>query len=202
MLGKAQSKWVLLRFIKRYQNELRANDKLWGSVAWRLLEVNSDRRALRWTSDWATRGQASANGLLSAVIIHRRFNEVSQAQLVSRAAVKLPRSTDTTLHELWLALDDALDGQPDMGLAFLKRVPEESLNTYYQFIFRLLEAVTNECPCKNPRGHLNCAVGALPGFRRTPELRRAYRDSIMALARQRGTVGAWFWGKMKVVFAS
>src|SRR5262249_30562300 len=132
--------WEVRWFVWKYRNDLKKDDGTWGGIAHALLRVGPPSRLVAWTSDWASRNNASGAALLCAAVVRRRLNDAAGAHAINERALDRQHDSSRQMHEIWLALDDVIAGQPEAAVRRLERVSNSELTHYYLFLKQLVSA--------------------------------------------------------------
>jgi tetratricopeptide (TPR) repeat protein len=132
------SGWLpLLRFVRRHRAALAADADTWASVGYALSSAGRHRRAAAWLAGWRARSGLKPWMLLNLVLSLRELGRDGEAAEAGRAAVALAPDHTTPMHEVMLALDAALAGEP--GAAGRLGREHRTLGAHYRCLVALVE---------------------------------------------------------------
>jgi len=193
------------RFARDHRDALRRDDRTWAMVGSALASEPSPDATIEWLGDYASRRQARPWMLLSLAVALRRAGRDAEAAGVSADAITRGIDSSVSCHLAWLAWDDAVAGDGGEAAAKLDRIVDRDLNELHRFVHHLTRAITVVAR-GNDRSlaggamaqaakQLYGARAVFSGFRRTPPLRRMYRQAIRQIARRhRGLAGILWLG--------
>jgi hypothetical protein len=128
-------------FVFRNRNWLRSTTWAWAYAGYILMCSGACRAAARWFVDWrqrtGLRGWMIYN-VSKALRVAGREDEALQANF---AAAGLPRDRWSTPHDLWLAADALLRGNPQPARRCLENVSRSGLDPEFQFVCSVMEIV-------------------------------------------------------------
>lgn len=192
----------LKRFVRKNRRWLGERTFTWGSAGYGLTGLREYRLAARWQSDWRDREDTEAWMLVNVAEGLRATGREAEAVEASRFALTLPPAFGQHLHQLWLAVDETLEGNLPAAKERLENVDVESLDDDYQFLLTMVEgivAVAEALPdqagrvFREARKRMVRAREAYKTYPLEPARRSTYRRSLAALAKHRGTLGAKLW---------
>lgn len=190
------------KFLRRYQEALRASTLCWGGVGYALMGIPDGARTAAWMFDWAERSDAKPWMLINLNLGLRALGRDAVAAAVNRHALTLPADHTTPYHRLWLALDDVVAGQADAATTWLDGVDPARADATHAFLHELVQVVLDvlrAAPAERParfasaRSRLAEAVARPLPAEDVPALRQAHRRAVRRLAQDVGTWPAWFW---------
>ncbi len=192
----------LKRFVRKNRDWLRERTFTWGSAGYGLTGLREYQLAARWQSDWRDREDIEAWMLVNVAEGLRATGREAEAAEASRLALTLPPAFGQHLHHLWLAIDEAFGRNISAAKEHLAGVDVESLDDDYQFLLTMIEGIVAmaEAPSdqaghvfREARQKMVRARAAYKTYPQEPARRLAYRRSLAALAKHRGTLGAKLW---------
>lgn len=135
---------LLKKLIVDYEARLRSRTAWWGLVGRALLQNNDYDRVIDWMKDWNSRKDIESWMLLNlAVALRSSVKTYPQSAKVSQHALQLASDSSWQYHTLWLALDDALDGDMPEAIKKLRVISPTDLNPFYAVLFRLTRGVVD-----------------------------------------------------------
>lgn len=197
--GNAQK---LKAFIRKNKNWLRARTFTWGAAGYGLTGLRAYRLAAQWQSDWRDRDDIEPWMLVNVAEGLRAVGRGAEAVEASRFALSLPPAYGQHLHHLWLATDEVLEGNVAAAKEHLESADVDSLDDDYQFLLTMIEGIVEMAAAppeqagrvfREARRRIVRARAAYKAYPREVARRLAYRRSLAALARHRGTLGARLW---------
>jgi tetratricopeptide (TPR) repeat protein len=205
-LGKPASAARLHQCIARYDKLLRETNRAWAKTAQALVEVRDWALAAAWVADWDRRDPKEPWMLHPAALTFRMLNRLEEAYAASRKALMIPVDDTTTPdHQVWVALEDALNGRAAEAAALLHQVEPEDLDDLPRLFFVLAEtlaavqrAVSNRSAAFSEAKRK--AEEALANFapkEANEDLTRTYRRWTARIAKDAGGLSAWAWGVWK-----
>jgi tetratricopeptide (TPR) repeat protein len=202
-LTKAKMSAPLRQCIRRYGDALRDSTSDWGNVGYCFASLEDYRQAVEWMRDWPERRDAQPWMLINLAIALRGLGDHTSANPVSRRALELPSDYTSKYHRLWLALDEALAGNPDAAREGLNNLDTASCDVTHKYVHRLVEtllSVQQAAPAerssafRRARKQLDDATRTMVPLN---DDRRAllvsYRRCVRRLALDRGGVPAFVW---------
>ncbi len=161
VLGENKKTGYLQTLLRQQRGMLQADAQLWGSVGYALLLVQKYRSVIAWLENWSKRADVLPWMLLNLVASLLRLGLEKEALEVSRRAVTLKPDHTTAQHQLWLALESALQGEAEHADAILSEIREDELSAYTKTLLSIIQA-------------LRAVQSAPPGERRS-ELKKQRR---------------------------
>ena len=179
--------------------ELAGDVSAWGTAGYALSSAKRHRRAAEWLAGWRERDGVRPWMLVNLAISLRDLGREAAAREASAGALRLTRDHSSPMHEVLLACDAALDGDP--GPAARLGREHEGLTGYYRFLLEMARAIAatggadRRAAFVVARRHLRAAAAAKPDLSTEPHLRRVRRRAIARVARARAGGGALapFW---------
>jgi tetratricopeptide (TPR) repeat protein len=201
-LGERGRRWRLGRCLARHRALLRQDSRLWGSAGYALVCIRAYRKTTAWLSDWSGRPGVSPWMLSNLVLALRNLGRHQEAHALSRHAAGLPRDHTSSLHELWLAAEDALAGDSPSATKRLKDLDATVFAPYYEAMRNMAKAVC-EVQCHGRRGFVSAKRYLRQAATQTPmdhALVSIYRRSLRRVAHDCGGFlpAIWsFWQRLK-----
>jgi len=196
-------KGVLLRFIKKYGERLRASTETWGQVGVALLNLRHSARAARWLADWRARDDVQPWMLVNVAVARRHVGDFAEAAAASEHALTLPRDHTFAYHGAMAAFEAALRGEGARARKILADSSGDAATGHVAFWRSLAEAVCAAADAaaepdrrrrfRLARGKVGDAKRSEPMFRRQPGLRRGQARAARAIARSVGGPLARLW---------
>ena len=191
--------------LKQYRPAIHAHTRLWGQVAFGLLQVNDLQGCVKWTADWHARDDAKPWMLVKAADARRCLNQFDEAMAINQHAMSLPPDNGSVHHEMWLGLEAVLAGDLDSAGQFVGHIEPESLDDYLKMLHQLMEAMAavvaspqgdGQAAYANGRRVIRQAVGSAPWVKQDAAMKMALRRVSAAMAQRRGGLLAKFahWG--------
>src|SRR5262249_14616350 len=100
-------------FVRRHRKLLRSHNACWEGVGHAMVLLKWYRRATAWLSDWQSRSGLQPWMLINLVVSFRCLSKDQQSASVSHVALSMPQDSSWYAHHLWLALDEAVEGDID-----------------------------------------------------------------------------------------
>jgi tetratricopeptide (TPR) repeat protein len=203
-LGNAKKRRPLLGWMRTYRDLFREDTWGWGTIGYALSLADADHAVVAWMPDWAAHADAEPWMLINLVLALRGLGRLAEARRVGEHTLKVLRPDYTTpYHEVWLTLDEAVDGDTAAAAQRLAAMDQRKLDDYYQVIRTLAECVLQVRQASPPErgGAFNEARRRLLALAARSEpiqhdraLRAAYRRCVRRLAADRGGLKAALWG--------
>ncbi len=191
-LGERKKVDLLKRLLDRYGKWLRADIRTWAAVGYALTACGEYRRTAQWMKDWRSQKEIAPWHLYNLVLSLRHCGHDREARAISLHAIAMPQQDDSRSdHQLWLALDDALEGNIVSSEARLAEFDGHGLKDCARLLRMMVRSITDvrESPPADRRAEFRSAKRRmLRDFRekigRGPaELRRAYRRTVRRMAK-------------------
>jgi tetratricopeptide (TPR) repeat protein len=200
MLGERRQVAVFLLFVVLHFSLLRSVTVLWGAVSYALVCFRWYGAVRRWMRDWRERADARPWMLLNLSMGLRAGGRDRDAAQAAERALSLPPDHTVASHQLWQALDAALEGDLSRANELL-RASEGPSHTVYGYLRSATQAVIlalgEKTPERDPfseaRHAYDKAVRDTAGLLRDPLLRRVHRRCLSAIRRAAGARALWWW---------
>jgi tetratricopeptide (TPR) repeat protein len=185
---------ALRRLLASHGARLAGDVSAWGTAGYALSSAKRHRRAAEWLAGWRERDGVRPWMLVNLAISLRDLGREAEAREASAAALQLTRDHTSLMHEVLLACDAALGGDP--GPAARLGREHEGLTGYYRFLLEMARAIAasggadRRAAFAAARRHLRAAAAAKPDLSTEPHLRRVRRRAIARVARARAGGGA------------
>lgn len=205
-LGKPATAARLHECIARYDKVLRETNRGWAKTAQALLELRDWGVVAAWVADWDRRDLKEPWMLHPAALAFRMLDRMEDAYAVSRKALLAPvNDTSTPDHQVWVALEDALNGKATEAAGLLRQIEPEDLDDVPRLFFVLAETLVAVQRATGNRSALfheakKKADEALANFapkEPNDDLTRTYRRWTARLAKEAGGLSGWVWGVWK-----
>lgn len=189
-LGQARAGVRLALCIRRHRIVLRSHPRAWGTVGYALMNVCRYRAAVNWLADWQRREDVEPWMLSNLALALRALGRRGEANRVNRHAVSLPSGTSTAHHQLWLALDELLDGVSGDMAMHLDAIDTADFDATNKYLHRLAQILRDVATADGDavRSAARGARKALLGLNRTttipPEDYPAVLDAARRASRQ------------------
>ncbi len=195
-LGSAARPEPLQAFIRRNRKRLRRHAHTWAAAGQALSDVDLDRNAVRWLSDWPRRDDVTPQALFYLVLSLWKLGRRHKAVEASRRALEMPPDHSAPFHLLWLAVDRVLEGEEPAAREMLQPLDAGTFNQYYAALYELVAVAADSRPYAEAAGRMRAVRGGAPGeVARDVLFRTIYRRLRRRLARRhgRGAQAAWQW---------
>lgn len=204
-LAKPASAARLHECIARYDKRLRETDRGWAKTAQALVDVRDWNVSAAWVADWDRRDMAEPWMLHPAALTFRMLNRMDEAFAVSRRALKAPTDDHTTPdHQVWVALEEALNGNTTQAASLLLQIEPEDLDDLPRLYFAFAEtlvlvqrAANRAAAFNEAKKKVDEALASFAPKEPNEDLTRTYRRWTTRVAKDAGTLSAWAWGLWK-----
>ena len=205
-LAKPATAARLHECVARYDKLLRETNRAWAKVAQALIAVGDWKVAAAWVADWDRREPKEPWMLYPAALTFRMLDRMEEAYAVSQKALMSPADDTTTPdHQVWVAIEDALNGRSTEAAGLLLQIEPEDLDDLPHLYFILAEALVAVQRAGANRAAAFAAAkkkaeDALASFApKEPniDLMRTYRRWTARLAKDAGGLSGWAWGLWK-----
>ena len=204
-LGKPASAARLHELVARFDQILRETPRGWAKTAEALVAVNDFNVVASWVADWRTREVTEPWMLYPAALCFRTLDRVNEAYEVSFKALTLPNQDPTVAdHQVWVALEDALNGRGKEAGYLLEEIEVDDLDDLPRLFHVLAEtlvavqqATTSEARTAAFVDAKKKAEEALARYapkESNGDLSRTYRRWTQRLSADAGSLAAWAWG--------
>jgi len=146
---------------------------------------------IEWMDDWRTRDGVRPWMVSALVVSYRTLKSADEALEAGRGALRLAPDHSYPLHRLWVAFEETVRGDAASGRAALQEISPDALNSYYQCLRWMLQAMVDS----SPEG-LKSALKALPTLQQEAALLRAWRQAVRLVARSQGGFRG-FWTRFR-----
>jgi tetratricopeptide (TPR) repeat protein len=143
-LGRRKDRRAVDACRRRYLGVLREDTHGWGTLGYALTTLGRHRAAAGWLRDWPGRDAARPWMLINLVLSLRALGRVGEANRVGRHALGLDTDYTSAYHATWLALDEAIDGDPDAADARLGRIDPSPFDATNRYLHRLAGLVIRQ----------------------------------------------------------
>jgi hypothetical protein len=205
-LAKPMSAGRLHECIALHEKALRETDRGWAKTAQALVAVRDYRVAAAWVADWEKRVVEEPWMLLPAAFTFRMLNRMEDAETVSRKALLLPGDAALPDHQVYVALEDALNARTAEAARLLGQIDPEELDDVPRLFFVLAEtlvAVQRAAPAaraaafRDARKKAEDALASYAPKELNVDLSRCYRRWTARLAQDAHNLIGWAWGLWK-----
>ena len=205
-LAKPMTAGRLHDCITAHRQVLRETNRGWAKVAQALVDVRDDAAAAEWMADWKRRDIREAWMLLPAVSTFRMRDRIEEAYDAGRKALQLPPDASTPVHQLYVALEDALGGRTSETIALLVQLDPEDLDDVPRLFFvfaETLAAVQRAAPgdraasFKEAKKKVEEALASFAPMEANEDLTRTYKRWLARIAKDRGGLAGLIWGMWK-----
>jgi tetratricopeptide (TPR) repeat protein len=141
-LAERKRRKELRRCVQRYREFLRQCTWSWSRIGSALGIAEDHVESVRWLNDWERRPEVDSRTLLAHALHLRTLGWDAEANRVHGQAVAHSGAVDTiACHQVWLALDEALSGNPPSARAHLATLDPAVLDPDHVYLHALLEAI-------------------------------------------------------------
>jgi cellulose synthase operon protein C len=195
-LAERQSRFRRRMFVFRHRKWLRQTTLAWAYGGYVLSTSDAFRATARWHSDWPKRADVHSWMLCNLAKALRMLGRETEALAINAAGADLPREECSGHHDIWLATDALLKGDPHPARHCLQNTSRPRLEKEYQFLCSVMEILAKvlELPrAQQPPAAVDARLRILRLMRPKPRFdgRRIYiRFAVRALghlARLRGS---------------
>jgi tetratricopeptide (TPR) repeat protein len=198
-LGDARRVRMLQLFCLLRRSELRAHEDTWGQVGYAFNTNHRYRSVVRWMRDWRKRPEAPPwmrVNLIQSLYSRKKITEARDALM---AALDRPRDHTHDMLLVWLACEQALDGNTVGALSTRDRITENKLSDYDKALLALTECMisvqqaesgSKTTAFKEAREKLRHKVLEFPAICSAPALKSFYRRTLRRLSKDGGSL--WF----------
>lgn len=206
VLAKPMTANRLHECITNNEKVLRESTRGWAKTAQALVDVRDFSVAASWCADWEKRDVTEPWMLLPAALTFRMLQREEEAYAVSRRALMLPGDTCTPDHQVFVALEDALNGRTPEAGAVLGQIEPEDLDDVPRLFFVFAETLiavqraqpeNRKAAFAEARLKVEDALGSFAPKESHADLSRTYRRWVDRLSKDAGGLGAWCWGIWK-----
>ena len=184
-----------MHFIRNNWAWMTRHTLCWGSAGYALAELRDYSEVAQRMHDWRQRSDAKSWMLVNAVEGLRAVGLRTEAVAASLHALQLADANGSVVHKIWLAADQAIDGDIETAKQYLHGVESAALDDDYRFLFNLVMAITrvHDAPLGEKGRYFNQAYKELallpsryPQWRHEPARRKHYIATLKRLAMLRG----------------
>ncbi len=130
----------IARFARKNNDLISADTKLWSLVGRTFIVANRAKAIVRFMSGWRGRADVQPWALANLAYGLARMGRYDECFAVSRHALTLPPDGATSLHQLWLAIDDVLSGRFDTAHRRMQHVTIPS-GAFYHALAALVQGM-------------------------------------------------------------
>ena len=201
--NKREGKW-LDAFGTRFPGWALEDTEIWGMTGYALIVLRQYNRCISTMSGWANRKGLRPAMLLNLALSYRNTGNDAEAAKVNEFALQLPEDQTTAEHQVWVALDTALDGNYERADKRISTVRMDDLNPIHQMIARLVWALVVAARESGKRGkwrkaaseQLNLVIDAKKRGPVAPIVAKYYAVTVRKLRAEFGrgmfeTLWAW-----------
>ena len=205
-LAKPMSAGRLHECIALHEKALRETDRGWAKAAHALVAVRDYQVAADWAADWEKRRVDEPWMLLPAALAFRMLDRMEEAYAVSRKALLLPGDTALPDHQVYVALEDALNNRTAEAARLLTQIDPEELDDVPRLFFVLAESLvavqradpaTRSAAFHEARKKVEEALASYAPKEMNTDLSRCYRRWTARMAQDARGIAGWAWGIWK-----
>jgi tetratricopeptide (TPR) repeat protein len=205
-LAKPMTAGRLHDCLARHEQVLRETNRGWAKSAQALVEVRDYAAAAVWMADWKQRDIREPWMLLPAALTFRIVDRVAEAYDASRKALQLSPDASTPVHQLYVALEDALEGRTSETVALLIQLDPEDLDDVPRLFFVFAETLAavqraaagdRAASFKEAKKKVDEALASYAPMEANEDLKRTYKRWLARMAKDRGGLSGLVWGAWK-----
>lgn len=140
-LGAKENRWLLARFLRKYETHLRTDVNTWARVGLALLRAGLNRKCARWLADWRERTGVEPWMLLNLALALRDLGRHTEAHAVSEHALSLNVNDCTEQHSLLLAFDAGMAEDRARLAQLLEEIGKPASGVYYEYLYEFARAM-------------------------------------------------------------
>jgi tetratricopeptide (TPR) repeat protein len=192
----------LLSFVRGHGSILQADPTAWGTAIWALVQLKKWNAAIRCGRDWQSRQGLEPWMLFHLALGHRSVGQFEEAYQIHLRAKMLPADASSPQHALWLAVEEALRGEPRVAQTWLNQASKHPGEAPDRFLAKLARALltatdpTTRAEAGGDAGMLRLlgeVRSELPLYNKQPAFRSIYRRAIRCIRGERRGLGAVGW---------
>lgn len=192
--------------IALHEKVLRETNRGWAKTAKALLDVRDYQVAAAWIDDWNERDVLEPWMLFPVTLILRQLDRIDEAYQASRKALTLGNDATTPDHQVFVALEEALNGRTTEAAFLLREVEPEDLDDITRLYFHFAEALLSVqqsgsasrlAAFQDARAKVDEAIASYAPKEANDDLMRTYRRWVSRLAKEAGGLLGWGWGLWK-----
>lgn len=201
-MAEANARDPLLNFIEQHRHPLHLNTVTWGYAGYALATVREYGRCIHWLNDWSKRAGVEPWMLSNLALAQAYLGQYQAAAETGRGALALPADHTTSIHGIWVALHESLEGNTAAAEPLLKNLDAKNLKPFSRFLLILatvaLEAAQSGRTAsgrafESMRSKLAEARRLEPKFQRDSIQRGLYLRCLKCVAQSRGGLFGWLW---------
>ncbi len=189
-LADAKRIHTLRIFCLLRRRELRGHQETWGQVGYAFNTCLRFRAVTRWMRNWREHPEAPPWMRVNLIQALYSRKNISEARDALMAALERPRDHTHDMLLVWLACEQALDGETTTALATQNRITANRLSDYDKALLTFTEcmvAVQQAAPndkratLAEARDKLRTKARELPAICRAPALKLFHRRTLLRL---------------------
>ena len=198
-MGTKKHAAAIRRFVHKHKARLMSRPHLWGSTGYALIQIGDAQQCVQWMSDWREREGVEPWMLSNHTQALRTINRHAEAIEVHQAALSLPPDNSVAEHELWLAFELALAGDPAFAKGLVTQVESGSLSPYFQALHTIVDALVSIQSADDAEGFGNAKRKidhlhkSCPWIRLDLPMKHSVLRAVKHIAAIRGGFGASVW---------
>jgi tetratricopeptide (TPR) repeat protein len=201
LLAKESKIGQLHAWVDKQREDLSKDTMTWGMIGHYFSLVLDDQATADWLGDWHERDDVHPWMLLNLVLALRGLGRFGEARRVSQFVVsKLVPDFTSRYHELWLILDDGLDGKEQVLQAYFDRHEVDEFDPNHQWVAALASALLATLKKRNKtaafaaaRRLLVEAAASIQPIDRDLVFEVAYKKTVRGIADNCGGARAKLW---------
>lgn len=201
-LANAKRIHALRMFCLLRRRELRAHQDTWGQVGYAFNACQRFRAVTRWMRNWREHPEAPPWMRVNLIQALYSRKKIVEAREVLISALERPRDHTHDMLLVWLACEQALDGETSAALATQSRVTanrlsdyDKALITFTDCMVAVQQAATDDkrAALTEARDKLRNKARELPAICRAPALKLFHRRTLLRL----GQDGDSLWVRIR-----
>lgn len=206
-LGEARRVSMLRLFCFVRRRALRAHDETWGQVGYAFNTAGAFRQVVRWMRDWRDRPDTPPWMSLNHIQALYSRKKVGEARAVLQSALSRPPDHTHDSLLVWLAYEQAADGDTAGSIATTDRINTSQFSDYDKII-----ATFTGCMVDVQKAALDAKAAAVyaakarlrelvekhPVIHKAPALSQFYRRTLRRMGRDSGSI--WLRARSRLPF--
>jgi hypothetical protein len=129
------------RLLGKNSEQVQADTNLWALAGRAMMIATAYRQTVRLQADWQQRKDLKPWHLIDLAYSLGRLRRHQERNEVCRRAAALQPDQTSSLHQMWLAIDDILDGNCELARRRVHRVSRPSSHPFYQALYGLIRGM-------------------------------------------------------------
>ncbi len=131
------------------REKIRTNTTTWAVAANTMLDYGQWGECVKWTSDWASRTDATPRQLISPIASRWDVGQIHKARKIIERARTIPADSASSIIHVWSAFDALVFGNYSFAHAEAQRVDVNQLSGWYPAAYSLLVSALESLPASS-----------------------------------------------------